>query len=113
MAKFYANENFALQAVLELRQLGHDVLTIQEAGAGNQALPDEDVLAFAVSADRCVLTLNRKHFIRLHKHRPDHRGIVVCSFDTDFSAMARRIHEEMAKFPDLSGRFVRVSQPPS
>jgi len=30
MAKFYANENFPLPVVEELRRLGHDVLTTYE-----------------------------------------------------------------------------------
>jgi hypothetical protein len=32
MARFYADENFPLPAVQMLRRLGHDVLTIGEAG---------------------------------------------------------------------------------
>jgi isochorismate synthase EntC len=32
MARFYANENFALPVVAGLRQMGHDVLTSVEAG---------------------------------------------------------------------------------
>lgn len=71
MARLYPNENFPLPVVEELRRLGHDVLTVQETGKGNQAVPDEDVLAFAVSENRAVLTLNRKHFVRLHNAQPD------------------------------------------
>ncbi|HWX42816.1 MAG TPA: DUF5615 family PIN-like protein [Blastocatellia bacterium] len=40
----YADENFPLRVVLELRRLGHDVLTAFEDGRANQAVPDEDVL---------------------------------------------------------------------
>jgi len=47
MARLYANENFPLPAVEELRRLGHDVLTSYESGRAGQAVPDEDVLAFA------------------------------------------------------------------
>ena len=37
MARLYANENFPLPVVEELRRLGHEVLTTYEAGdAGNQ-----------------------------------------------------------------------------
>jgi len=61
MSLLYANENFPLPVVEELRRLGHDVLTVQEIGKGNQAVPDEEVLAYAVSEKRAVLTLNRKH----------------------------------------------------
>jgi hypothetical protein len=42
-----------------LRNLGHDVLTVQEAGNANQRIPDEQVLAFAVSQERAILTINR------------------------------------------------------
>ena len=48
MARFYSNENFPLQTVIELRLLGHDVLTSFEAGNANQAVPDEEVLSFSV-----------------------------------------------------------------
>lgn len=73
---------------MALRRLGHDVLTILETGAANQALPDENVLAFATTQNRIVLTLNRKDFIRLHRDRPPHAGIVVCPFDLDFAGQA-------------------------
>ncbi len=59
MARFYANENFPYPVVEELRRFGHDVLTIQETGRGEQAVPDDQILAFAVEDDRCVLTINR------------------------------------------------------
>lgn len=36
-ARFYANENFPLPVVEELRRLGHDVLTIQETGHPDQS----------------------------------------------------------------------------
>jgi hypothetical protein len=40
VARFYSNENIALQIVAELRRLGHDVLTSFEAGKANAAVPD-------------------------------------------------------------------------
>lgn len=48
MARFYSNENIALQVVTELRGLGHDVLTSLDAGKANAAVPDAEVLALAV-----------------------------------------------------------------
>jgi hypothetical protein len=39
MARPYANENFPLPVVEELRLLGHDVLTIQEMGQSGRAMP--------------------------------------------------------------------------
>src|SRR5688572_33358952 len=105
MARLYANENFPLPVVLELRRLGHDVLTIQETGRAGQATPDEAVLDFATAEGRAVLTLNRKHFIRLHHAKPDHGGIVACTFDVDFGGQAARIDAELTG--DLRGRLIR------
>lgn len=111
MARLYANEDFPLPAVERLRALGHDVLTIQDTGKAGQAVPDEEVLAFASSNGRALLTLNRKHFIRLHDRTPDHAGIVVCTFDGDFSGQADRIHLALQEQAPLAGRLVRVNRP--
>jgi len=113
MARLYSNENFPLPVVEELRRLGHDVLTIQEAGKAEQSVPDEEVLAFASVQGRAVLTLNRKHFIRLHRTQPEHAGIIVCTFDRNFIAQARRIHEAIASDMQLSGQLIRVNRPSS
>ncbi|MEX0268351.1 DUF5615 family PIN-like protein [Leptolyngbyaceae cyanobacterium UHCC 1019] len=57
MARFYADEQFPAAATIALRTLGHDVLTVQEAGNGNQCISDSDVLAFATNNHRTVLTI--------------------------------------------------------
>jgi hypothetical protein len=44
VARFYANENFPLPVVVQLRRLGHDVLTTVEAGKSGRGVPDENVL---------------------------------------------------------------------
>ena len=112
MALFYANENFALAAVEELRRLGHDVLTIQQTGSAGQALSDEAVLAVARQARRTLLTFNRKHFIRLHGDHPDHEGIVACTLDADFIALASRIHAAVSEQSGkLSGQLIRINRP--
>ena len=111
MANLYANENFPFPAVAELRRLGHDVLTIQETGKADRSTPDEEVLAFSSADVRVLLTLNRKHFIRLHNKHTNHAGIIVCSFDPDFIALASRIHEAIAARADLSNQLVRINRP--
>lgn len=111
MARLYANENFPLPVVEELRRLGHDVLTMQEAGQAGQSMPDETVLTFAKMEGRALLSLNRKHFIRLHVINPDHAGIVVCSFDSDFAGMAQRVHEIIKSISQLSGQLFRINRP--
>lgn len=111
MAELYANENFPLPAVEELRQLGHDVLTVHEVGQAGQSVPDEHVLAFASAKGRALVTLNRKHFIRLHNVNPEHAGIIVCSFDLDFIGQAHRIHAAIESKAELSGELIRVDRP--
>lgn len=111
MAQLYSNENFPLPVVQELRRLGYDVLTVQEAGYADQAIPDEDVLAFACTEQRAVLTLNRRDFINLHKTQPNHFGIIVCTYDADFIAQAQRIHEAVDSQPSLDGQLIRVNRP--
>ncbi len=109
MARFYSNENFPQGAVEELRKLGHDVLTSLEAGKANQRIPDEEVLAFATNENRILLTLNRKHFMKLHASGDEHSGIVVCTQDNDFIRLALRIHAAVGN-ESMSGILLRVSR---
>lgn len=91
MALLYADENFPFPVVEELRRLGHDVLTMQETGQAGQAVEDEVVLRLATDEDRAMLTLNRKHFIHLHRENQNHAGIIACSFDPQFTEQAHRM----------------------
>ena len=111
MARFYANENFPLPAVVELRRLGHDVLTVQETGKADRAWPDEEVLSFAAADRRSLLTFNRRHFVRLHAIQPSHAGIVACAVDADVLRLAERIHAAILPYDDLTGRLLRVNRP--
>ena len=110
MARLYANENFPYPVVEELRRLGHEVLTIQETGKAGRSTTDEDVLAFAVADGRAVMTLNRKHFVRLHEKQSTHAGIIVCTFDPDFSGQASRIHAAI-KETQPYGQLIRINRP--
>ena len=102
MAKLFADENFPLPVATVLRAWGHDVLTMRETGKAGQSLPDEVVLQLAAAEGRAVLTLNRRHFVRLHSVQADHAGIIVCTFDPDFTALARRIHAAICLTAQLS-----------
>lgn len=107
----YSNENFPLPVVEELRRLGCDVVTVQETGRAGQAWPDEEVLSFATAENRALLTLNRKHFFRLHRTQPDHAGIVACTFDANFAKQAQRIFERLQAAGDTRGKVLRVNRP--
>ena len=111
MARLYSNENFPLPIVDELRELGHDILTIQETGKANQAMTDDEVLAFANKEKRILLTLNRRHFIKLHNKRQPHAGIFACTFDPDFSALAKRIDNAIQEGNDFVQKAIRINRP--
>lgn len=111
MALLYADENFPQPVVEALRQLGHDVQTLQEIGKAGQRILDEAILHDASSQNRTVLTYNRKHFIHLHKEQPDHAGIIVCTVDQNFQSLANRIDAAIRAKSQLSGQLIRVHRP--
>ena len=112
MARLFSDENFSHDVVGELRRLGHDVLTIQQVGKANIGTPDSEVLDLATADLRAVLTENRKDFLRLHRQRPDHAGIIACTDDKDTVGKAGRIHDAIQGVNDLRGAFIRINRPP-
>jgi hypothetical protein len=84
---------------------------MRDSGHAGQAVPDTDVLEFATGEHRAVVTLNRRHFVRLHQDRPGHAGIIVCTFDMDFAGLAQRIHHTIADSSTPSGQLLRVNRP--
>jgi len=106
----YADEDFSFPVVLELRLLGHDVVTAQEDG--RTSTPDPDILSRAHTLGRAVLTYNRRHFERLHRQGAPHSGIVSATHDSDFSRLTTRIHAVLASLSQ--GRWcLRINRPPS
>jgi hypothetical protein len=112
MARLFADENFPRRVSEALRRLGHDVLTIQEAGYSNLRTEDDAVLQIASRQQRAVLTNNRRHFIALHKSGVAHSGIVVCTEDSDIQGQAQRIHAALTAADTLDGLLLRVKRPP-
>ena len=108
MARLYADEQFPRPVLELLRALGHDTLSVQEAG--NAGLPDERVLDFAVTENRTVLTMNRRDFIRLHGLKANHAGIIACKDDQDWERLARNINEAISSVETLTGKLIRVNK---
>jgi hypothetical protein len=104
LASLYSNENVPLRLVDALRALGHQVLTSQDAGNANQAIPDRDVLDYAFRNKRIVLTGNRDDFHKLHKQGAAHSGIVTFTEDADLAIMAARVDAALSD-PSANGRF--------
>jgi predicted nuclease of predicted toxin-antitoxin system len=111
VASFYADEQFPYLSTNHLRTLGHDVLTVQEAGNANQGIPDDEVLEFATQQNRAILTLNRRDFIRLHKQNSSHAGIIVCTDDRDKISLAERINLVILTEASLDGKLIRIVKP--
>lgn len=111
MARLYADEQFPYLTSDRLQQLGHDVLTVQEAGKANQGIPDDEVLAFATEQQRAILTLNRRDFIRLHNQNANHAGIIACTDDSDKILLAERINSAIQAQEVLTGQLIRVVRP--
>ena len=107
----YAEENFPLRVVEELRRLGHDVLTAFEDGRANQSITDGALLARATETDRALRTLNRIDFKRLHRQVPNHAGIIICTEDPDREGQAHRITAAIAEMVELRGKLIRVYRP--
>lgn len=108
MARLYANENFPVEVVAHLRTLGHDVLTTHEAGRSNQGIEDDAVLRFAIETDRCVITINRRDFMRLHRTVSAHPGIIVCTENRDYAAFARHIDAALRQSAATANQLIRV-----
>ena len=105
----YTDEDFSFPVTLELRLLGHDVVTAQEDGRTSTL--DPDILARAHTLGRAVLTYNRRHFERLHRQGAAHNGILSATHDSDFPRLAGRIHAILAGLSP--GRWcLRVNRPP-
>jgi predicted nuclease of predicted toxin-antitoxin system len=108
----YADENFPLRVVEELRRLGHDVLTALEDGRANQSITDNDLLDRATEINRALLTLNRLDFKRLHRQIPGHAGIIICTEDPDRVGQAKRVDASIAETGELRGQLIRVYRLP-
>lgn len=109
MIKFYANENFPLEMVKALRNFGYNVLTSYESGRANQKISDDQVLAFAKSEQRIVITLNRDDFIVLHRQSKEHNGIIICKDDRDYHGQIKFLHDSLlSQAENFYGRLIRV-----
>ena len=96
-----------LEVVVRLRECGHDALTSFEAGTANLGLGDGWQLDFARRRGRAILSHNRRHFQPLHRRGAPHAGIICCTFDEDFAALAARINSALAD-PRAQGRYCCV-----
>lgn len=103
-----ADENFSAEASKMLSEFGHDLITLQDLNLAGIKYPDEKVLKTAKKAGRCVLTFNRKDFIKLHRQGITHAGIVVCTYNPDPTRLASKIHSAIKEFDRLHNQLIRI-----
>jgi hypothetical protein len=111
VARLFADANFPWPTVNRLRRLGHDVMAVQQVEGTSRpekAMTDEDLLAYAVAHRRAVPTLNATHFERLHRDKPDHKGIIVCKSNLDFRKQAKQVDAAIKENTPLRGKLIHV-----
>ena len=112
MVRLLAAANLPFPVIDQLRRYGYDVMTLLDMNLAGQAIPDDEVLALATSLNRCIITLNRKDFIKLHSQHPNHAGIMVCTVDSNFMALTDRIHTCLSQVGvSTAEQLLRVQRP--
>jgi predicted nuclease of predicted toxin-antitoxin system len=101
------------QLVQLLRQQGHDIVTVSEAGLTGHS--DAAVLDYARRTNRALLTRNARDFHELHEANPDHPGILVEHQDADpaknmtNAQIAQAIGSIAASGWDIGGEFIPIN----
>jgi predicted nuclease of predicted toxin-antitoxin system len=102
-------DTLAKLLVGQLRDAGHDVLTVHEAGL--TAEPDEKVLEHALRENRVLLTRNCEEFRALHSAHPSPPGVGAIYQDGDpsknmtYAAIVRALANLEASGLELAGQF--------
>lgn len=96
-----------------LRNAGHDVFTVNEAGLMGQA--DPLVFNYAKEQERLLLTYNCGDFETLHRQTPHHSGILVVYRDFNslknmsFKAIVKAIANLEEAAMDLTNQFISLN----
>ncbi len=99
--KLYLNENLSAEIAQRLTVSGFDAISSHEVGMDTE--DDEKQIAYAVSQERAIVTINKKDFIVIHNEYLQmgkaHFGIIL-STDEDHWVIYRRLLKLLA-FLDL------------
>lgn len=96
-----------------LREAGHDVLTVDEAGL--RSLEDAAVMARAMSESRVLLTRNCGDFLALHQANEEHPGILAVYQDGDpsrnmsYQEVVQAISNLTGAEGQIGGQFVPLN----
>ncbi len=105
--RLLANENFPYDAVMALREDGHDVVWIRTEAPGSH---DEDILARAKTEDRILITFDKDFGeLAFRSKLPASCGIILFRISVRSSSyVARLAAGAVASRDDWSGHFAVV-----
>ncbi len=107
--KFLANENVAGDAVIALREKGHDVAWIRTDAPGSK---DEDVLARAMAEQRILITFDKDFGeLAFRSHLPATCGIVLFRIPAPSSLfVANAVVAAIESRSDWTGHFSVIEE---
>jgi hypothetical protein len=109
MARLVAQDNFPLPVIEELRQFGHDIVTVPADGVSRDALAANAALPRSPDARRRVwLTLDPDQSAGAHRAAPNHSGIVAVRPGKTYAGLAQRIHDALKAHARISRQLVIV-----
>jgi predicted nuclease of predicted toxin-antitoxin system len=106
--RFLVNENVTRTVIQELRQRGHDVLSVKES---MRSEPDDAILARA-QAEGCVVVTHDKDFgeLAFRSGLPASCGVILLRLSgSDPDADNRRVLEAVESRTDWAGHFSVVT----
>jgi hypothetical protein len=110
--RLFADVMFPIQIVRALRLLGYEVRTAQQhqgTSRPDQPLTDEQILEAANDFRGAVLTLNDRHFVRLHfETHCTHKGIIICKHTSEYEKRAKEIDDIIKASTPLIGKLIYV-----
>lgn len=110
MAHLLADEDLKGNLVRALRDLGHEIVRVQDANAAGWH--DPDVFSMAIRLDRVFVTHNRYDYACLHRSGISHPGIIAVAQRMDAETGANLINDLLEAEPNLRGRFFSLNRPP-
>ncbi len=107
--RFLANENFPLDAVKALRQLGHDVVWIRTESPG---ITDPEVLSRAQAENRILLTFDKDFGeLAFRANLPSTVGIILFRIKTPSSTVvAQKVVIAIALRDNWAGHFSVIEE---
>ncbi len=102
--RFLANENFPEDAVIALRQLGHDVIWVRTDAPGSG---DVEILAWAQAENRILITFDKDFGeLAFQSNLPASSGVILFRISAPSSSHIARVESQVIESrTDWAGNF--------